>query len=95
MVSHLWPVVALMILIQSSSGFSYSASTNGAGYSEAVSTSSDELLVASTAIGGGGLSNTISGKGALHENHFVANGAGATAQVRADLINADNYTYSL
>jgi len=89
-----WLVVALMLLAPEAYGFSYSASTNSVGYSAEFRAPVEEELVASTALNGGSLSNTINGRGDIHENHFVGNGAGATALVRADVINASSYTYS-
>jgi len=90
----IWLATALMLLASEAYGFSYSASTDDIGCSATFSVPTEEGLVASTALDGSSLSNTISGRGDLHENHFVQNGEGATALVRADVRNASSYTYS-
>lgn len=87
-------VAIILLTAPSAIGFSYGISIDGAGYSAAFSVPSDGELAAVTALDGGSISNTFSGKGDLHENHFVKNGAGATALVRADVGNASSYTYS-
>ncbi|HWQ18582.1 MAG TPA: hypothetical protein VN455_02315, partial [Methanotrichaceae archaeon] len=83
-----------MLLAPGACGFSYSVTEDGAGCCATFSVPAEESIASSIVLDAGSISNTINGKGDLHENHFIQNGAGASALVRASVMNASSYTYS-
>jgi hypothetical protein len=88
------PLQYLIFQVPDTYGLSYSASIDIIGCSTTFGMPTEESLVVVTALEDGSLSNAVSGKGDLHGNHFIGNGQGASALVRANVMNASSYTCS-